>query len=85
MTEHCPQAKPARHGPNVWVVRRGDRFSVKEEGTRAYLIPPVRQRVAIVVARAVARANRSELIIQGRSGRIRRRDSHGFDPFPPRG
>ena len=85
MTEHCTPAKPAKHGPNVWVVRHGDRFSVKEEGASAYLIPPVKQRAAIVIARAVARANKSELIIQGRSGRIRRRDSHGFDPFPPRG
>jgi len=27
----------------------------------------------------------SELIVQGESGRIRLRDSHGFDPFPPKG
>jgi hypothetical protein len=75
----------ARHGPNVWVVRHGPRYSVKEEGVAAYLVPPVTQRLAICVARWIARANRSELIVQSRTGRIRARDSHGYDRFPPRG
>ena len=72
-------------GPNVWVVRRGPRFSITEEGTRRYLVPPITQRLAITIARLIARANRSELIVQSRSTRIRSRDSHGSDPFPPRG
>jgi hypothetical protein len=68
-----------RLGPNVWVVRLGARFSVTEEKSGIYLVPPVGQRAAIEIARRVARANRSELIVQGRSGRIRFRDSHGAD------
>jgi len=74
-----------KHGPNVWVVRRGARFSIKEEKTCTYIVPPITQRAAIAIARAIARANRSELIVQARNGRIRLRDSHGSDPFPPRG
>jgi len=74
-----------KHGPNVWVVRLGERYSVKEEGRDNYLIPPVTQRLAIFIARLISRANRSELIVQNRVGRIRARDSHGSDPFPPRG
>ncbi|HEX8944981.1 MAG TPA: DUF2188 domain-containing protein [Gemmatimonadaceae bacterium] len=74
-----------RLGPNVWVVRRGPRFSVIEEGTGNYIVPPVPQRLAVTIARLIARANKSELIVQGRRGRIRLRDSHGVDPFPPRG
>ena len=54
-----------RQGPNVWVVHRGGRFSIKEEGSCGYLIPPVPQRLAIGIARVIARANRSELIVQG--------------------
>jgi hypothetical protein len=73
------------HGPNVWVVRRGAAFSILEERCGAYIVPPIPQRTAIRVARAIAKANRSELIVQGRSGKIRFRDSHGSDPFPPRG
>jgi len=59
-------------------------FSVKEEG-RGTLVPPVSQRTAVRIARLIAQANKSELIVQSRSGRIRLRDSHGADPFPPRG
>jgi hypothetical protein len=72
-------------GPNVWVVRRGDGFSVREERMPEPLVPPITQRAAIAIARLVARANRSELIVQRPNGRIRFRDSHGNDPFPPRG
>ena len=74
-----------RRGPNIWVVRHRGRFSVKEAGRRKLLLPPVSQRVAIAVARTLAQANRSELIVQGKDGRIRLRDSHGNDPFPPKG
>jgi hypothetical protein len=78
--------KPARkRGPNVWVVNRRGRYSIKEEGSGTYLIPPLSQRIAIVIARMIARAHRSELIVQGARGRIRARDSHGSDPYPPRG
>lgn len=75
-----------KHGPNVWVVVKDGHFTIKEEGRSSSLIvPTVSQRAAIRIARLIAKANRSELIIQGRDGRIRARDSHGFDAFPPRG
>jgi hypothetical protein len=74
-----------KHGPNVWVVCSGGKFSIKEEGEATPLIEPTTQRVAIRIARQIAKANRSELIVQGKNGRIRARDSHGFDSFPPRG
>jgi hypothetical protein len=74
-----------KHGPNIWVVCRGGRYSIKEEGVPGLVIGPTTQRIAIEKARRMAQANRSELIIQGSDGRIRARDSHGFDAFPPRG
>ena len=72
-------------GPNVWVVHRDGKFSIKEERSSRYLILPTTQEIAIGVARMIARANKSELIVQGVGGRIRLRDSHGSDPFPPKG
>ena len=39
----------------------------------------------IEAARGIARNQGSEMFIHGRDGRIRDRDSHGNDPFPPRG
>ena len=74
-----------KKGPNIWVVRRNGRFSIKEEGRRGDLIPPQTQKVAVTIGRLIARANGSELIVQGTTGRIRMRDSHGADRFPPRG
>jgi hypothetical protein len=72
-------------GPNVWVIRYEAEYSVKEEGTHRCLVPPVSQREAIAIGRRIAQANRSELIIQGREGRIVSRDSHGHDPRRSRG
>jgi len=79
-----PRSGP-RLGPNVWVVRHGPRFSVIEERTGIYIVPPIPQRLAVTIARLIARANRSELIVQAHTGRISLRDSHGVDPLPPRG
>ena len=76
---------PLERRPNIWVVRHGGQFAVKEERGCAYLTPPIPQYTAIAIARLLARVNRSELIIQGDGGRIRSRDSHGADPFPPEG
>jgi len=74
-----------RLGPNVWVVRHGPLFSVIQERTGIYIVPPVPQQLAVTIGRLIARANKSELIVQAHDGRIRLRDSHGIDPFPPRG
>jgi hypothetical protein len=74
-----------KHGPNVWVVSKGGRFTIKEEGRKYPLIRPSSQRTAIRIGRILAAANESELIIQGTNGRIRAKDSHGSDEFPPRG
>jgi len=43
------------------------------------------QAEAIARGREVARNQQSELLIHGRNGRIRARDSHGRDEFPPEG
>ena len=40
---------------------------------------------AVDAAREVSRNQGTELFIHGLDGRIQRKDSHGNDPFPPRG
>lgn len=40
---------------------------------------------AEVKARIISRNQHSELFIHNLDGRIARKDSHGHDPFPPRG
>jgi len=40
---------------------------------------------AINKAREISRNQRTELVIHNKDGKIARKDSHGNDPFPPRG
>jgi len=67
------------------VVPHKDRWAVRGAGSRrASSIHPT-QRGAIEAGRSIARNQRTELYIHGRNGQIRERDSHGNDPFPPKG
>lgn len=43
------------------------------------------QKEAIEVAKSIAQNQQSELVIHGRDGRIRAKDSYGQDEFPPAG
>ncbi len=40
---------------------------------------------AVTFARKISQNQHSELVIHGKDGRIQNKDSHGHDPFPPRG
>lgn len=69
---------------NQHVVPHPGGWAVKPEGGRASSVHPTQQD-AIDRGREVARNQGSELLIHGRDGRIRERDSHGHDPYPPKG
>jgi Uncharacterized protein conserved in bacteria (DUF2188) len=70
---------------NQHVVKRDDGWGVRGEGNQRDTSHHRTQADAIDAARGIASNQRSEVIIHGRDGRIRDRDSHGKDPFPPRG
>lgn len=55
-----------------------------ERGDRASSVHSTQQD-AIDRGREMARNQGTELLIHGRDGRIRERDSHGHDPYPPKG
>lgn len=69
---------------NQHVVPHPAGWAVKPEGGRASSVHST-QRDAIDRGREVARNQGTELLIHGRDGRIRERDSHGDDPYPPKG
>lgn len=72
-------------GKNQHVVPHDGGWAVRGAGnTRATSIHDT-QAAAIEAARGIARNQESELLIHGRNGQIRDRDSYGGDPFPPRG
>ena len=72
-------------GRNQHVVPHKDGWAVKPEGGQRAGSVHDTQREAIDRAREVSRNQNSELLVHGRDGRIRERDSHGHDPNPPKG
>lgn len=72
-------------GKNQHVVPNGDKWAVKGEGNFKITAICNTQQEAIDIARQISINQGSELFIHGRDGRIRERDSHGKDPFPPEG
>lgn len=70
---------------NQHVVPHNGSWAVKGAGnSRASSIHNT-QREAISAARETAIRQGSEMLIHGKNGRIRERNTYGHDPFPPRG
>lgn len=69
---------------NQHVVRRGSGWAVRGEGNGRDTSHHDTQSDAIDAARDIAINQRSEVVIHGRDGKIRDKDSYGNDPCPPR-
>jgi uncharacterized protein YdaT len=72
-------------GKNQHVVPHRKGWAVKSAGSDRATRVVRTQKEAIDIAREIARNQKSELIIHGEDGQIREKDSHGNDPFPPKG
>ncbi len=73
-------------GKNQHVVPHPDGgWQVKGEGNTRATVRTTTQREAIDVARTISQRQGSELVIHCPNGQIRDKDSHGHDPFPPKG
>ncbi len=71
-------------GRGIHVVREDVGWGVKREGSGESMATRRTQGEAISMARSFAQAERSEVVIHRRDGKIRDKDSYGNDPFPPR-
>lgn len=72
-------------GKNQHVVPHSGGWAVRGAGnSRASSVHPT-QAGAAQVARSSAQRQGSEVLIHGRNGQIRARDSYGNDPHPPKG
>ena len=60
-------------------------WQVKGAGNQKATVRTDTQAEAIQIARGIARNQESELVIHGRDGQIREKDSYGHDPYPPEG
>lgn len=70
---------------NQHVVPFGNGWAVLAEGRKTASVLATRQSDAISYAKEVAKKQRAEVIIHGRNGKIRERNSYGNDPHPPKG
>jgi hypothetical protein len=65
---------------DVWVSPHDGQWAVKVEGESEPESVHATQETAIEHGRERARANQSELLIQGEDGQIRDRSTYGHDP-----
>lgn len=72
-------------GKNQHVVPRGDAWALKGAGNHRATSIHDTQKQATDAARRIAENQGSELVVHRPDGRIRDKDSHGHDPFPPKG
>jgi hypothetical protein len=72
------------NGANLHVVPRNDGWAVRTEGRSRATSIHSSQREAIETARKLAKESATILVIHGRDGRIRERDSYTPDPLPPK-
>lgn len=73
-------------GKNIHVTNHSQGgYQVKSSGSSKAYRRTETQREAIEIGRELARNQRSELVIHGRDGKIRQKNSYGNDPFPPKG
>ena len=67
------------------IVPHKDGWAIKRSGSERASHVCGTQKEAIDKGRGISRNQGTELVIHGKDGRIRERDSHGNDNFPPRG
>lgn len=79
-----PARKERMMRKNQHVVPHAGRWAVRGEGNGRATSVHDTQREAIRCAREIAQRERAELVIHGRDGAIRDKDSFGPDPNPPR-
>ena len=70
---------------NQHVVRRENGWAVRGEGNSRDTVRTSTQQEAIERATEIALNQGSEVLIHGRDGKIRERNSYGNDPYPPKG
>lgn len=72
-------------GKNQHVVPKNGQWGIRGEGNEKLTRIFETQKEAVAVARQISINQKSELLIHGKNGQIRERDSYGNDPFPPLG
>ena len=72
-------------GKNQHVVPHKDGWAIRGDGNSRVSSTHSTQKEAIAAARQTAQNQKSEMLVHGRNGQIRDRNSYGNDPYPPEG
>lgn len=67
------------------IVPQGDQWAVRRSNSDRASGLYDTQQAAIDAGREISRNQGTELFIHRPNGQIRERDSHGHDPYPPKG
>ena len=70
---------------NQHVVPHSGKWAVRGAGNENVTTVHNTQGEAISAARGTAIRQKSEMLIHGRNGQIRERNTYGNDPYPPKG
>lgn len=70
---------------NQHIVPHGEQWAVRGAGNSRATSVHNTQQDAIDAGRQIAQNQQGELLIHGRNGQIREKNSYGNDPFPPKG
>jgi uncharacterized protein YdaT len=70
---------------NQHVVPRDDGWAIRGAGAQRDTEVFDLKREAVDRAREIAQNQQTELVVHGQDGKIQYKDSHGHDPFPPKG
>lgn len=63
----------------------GGGWQVKGDGNAKATVVTETQQEAIDIAKEISKNQHSELLIHGKDGKIREKNSYGNDPYPPKG
>ena len=67
------------------IVPHNGQWAVKRENSERASSLHATQSEAVTAGKETAKNQHTELVIHGRDGRIREKNSYGKDPFPPKG
>jgi len=70
---------------NQHVVPRDDGWALRGAGAERDTVHIDRKQDAVDRAREISQNQGTELVVHGRDGQIQSTDSHGHDPFLPKG
>lgn len=71
-------------GKNQHIVKRPNGWAVIGAGNEKATKIVKKQEDAIEIGKQIAQNQHSELFVHDKNGKIRKRDSFGSDPYPPR-